>query len=111
LVQGPTETFEQECALHCVLSQQSRTSFATGESQDRDLVLGGITAPGHDELQHGRGAVFAGRFGDERLGRVVVGVADRNAPFLLDACDQQRQIVEPSAGAGADRLPAYNFGN
>jgi hypothetical protein len=110
-VERPAEAFEQECAALCVLSQQSRTSFATGESQDRDLVLGGITATGHDELQHGRGALFAGRFGDERLGRVVVGVADRNAPVLLDACDQQRQIVEPSAGTDADRLPAHNFGN
>jgi hypothetical protein len=111
LVERPAETFEQECTARRVLSQQPRTPFAIGEPQDRDLVLCGITVTGDDELQHGRGAVFAGRFSDERLGRVVVGVADCDTPFLLEACEQQREIVEPSAGTDADRLPAHNFGN
>ena len=54
LVERPAETFEQECAAYGVISQQSHASFPAGESQDGDLVLGRVTAAGHDELQHGR---------------------------------------------------------
>jgi hypothetical protein len=110
-VERPAETFEQERAAHGVLSQQSRASLAIGESEDRDLVLRRVTATGHDELQHGRRAVVAGRFGDERLRRVVINVADRDAPLLLEACDEERQIVEPGTGADANRLPANNVGD
>ena len=67
LVERPAETFEQECAAHRVVSQQSHASFPAGESQYGDLVLGRVTATGHDQLQHGGGAVCAGRFRDERL--------------------------------------------
>jgi hypothetical protein len=104
-------TLEQECTARGVLSQQSRTSFATVESQDRDLVLGGVNAAGHEELQHGWGAVFVGRFGDESLGRIAIGVADRDAPFLLQARDKQRQVVEPYTCADCERLLAHNLGN
>jgi hypothetical protein len=31
--------------------------------------------------------------------------------FLLEACDQQRQIVEPGLGTDANRLPAHDVGN
>jgi hypothetical protein len=110
-VERLAETFEQERAAHGILSQQSRASLAIGESEDRDLVLRCVTAAGHDELQHGRGAVGAGRFGDERLGRVVIDVADGDVPFLLEACDEERQIVKPGTGADADRLPANNVGD
>jgi hypothetical protein len=110
-VERPAETFDQERAAYGVLSQQSRASFAIGESEDRDLVLRCVTATGHDELQHGREAVGAGRLGDERLGRVVIDVAGRDAPFLLEACDEERQIVKPGPGADADRLPANNVGD
>jgi hypothetical protein len=100
-VERPAETFEQECAAHGVVSQQSHASFTAGESQNGDLVLGRVAATGHDELQHGRGAVFAGRVRHESLRRVAIGVADRDTPLLLNACDNQRQVVQPCATSTA----------
>ena len=107
----PAETFEQERAARGIVSQQSHASFPAGEPQDGDLVLGRVTATGHDQLQHGRGAVGAGRLRDESLRRVAVGVADRDGPFLLHARDQQWQVVQPSARADHERLLAHHFGN
>ena len=80
LVERTAETFEQERAAHGIVSQQSHASFPACESQDGDLVLGRVTATRHDELQHGRGAVGAGRLRDESLCRVAIGVADRDGP-------------------------------
>ena len=54
----------------------------------QDLALRRVTVTGHDELQNRRGAVRAGRLRDERLRRIAVGVADRDAPRPLDACNQ-----------------------
>ena len=93
-------------------SRSNRTHPSPPVSRkDRDLVMGRVNAAGHEELQHGRGTVLAGRFGDESLGRIAIGVAYRDAPFLLQACDKQRQVVEPHTCADCGRLLAHNLEN
>src|SRR5262249_26546156 len=53
-------------------------------------------------------AVAERRLGHERLGRVLIGRADRERPLPRKVRDERRQIAQPSCGAGRERLVPYD---
>jgi hypothetical protein len=64
-----------------------------------------------EQLQHRWRAIFERGLGNKRLGRVVTGTADRDRPLLLQACDEFREVGQPSGGAEGQRLVTHDGGD
>lgn len=103
-VERPAEALEQERAAPNVVPEQPRTPVAVREPQHRDLVPRRVTPARDDQLQDGRRAVVAERFGDKRLGRLGKRPSDRQPPFRFKAPDELRKLVEPGACSDRERF-------
>ena len=71
-----------------------------------DLVRSGVAVAWNDELEDGCGAVVIRRLGDESLRRIAEGLADGDAPLVLEMSDELRKPVETCLCADRERLLA-----
>src|SRR5205807_7353341 len=78
LVERPAQPFEEQRAPRLVVSQQSHATLAVRETQDGDLVSGGLIGAGNKQLQNCGRAVVERGLGYERLGHAGIGTTDNN---------------------------------